>query len=68
MNLTFVPKPNVFQSVLRLNGLGCPQCSSPLVDTPIGVRTNGVTKDTHCVMCDFVSTYNTQTMVLAKRY
>jgi len=51
----------------KYNGLCCPRCSQELVDS-IGTKIQAEVKETHCLICDYVSTYNTKTFTLSKNY
>lgn len=44
-----------------LNGLSCPVCNAPLVDTLSGLSTSETIKDSYCPMCDFAGHYNINT-------
>lgn len=68
MQFQLIQNPNQVQMNIKPNGLGCPQCCSPLVDGFAGVNAHGLTKETHCLNCDYTSTYNVNTLVLAKQY
>lgn len=41
-----------------LNGLSCPNCKSPLVDTLSGETKDRKLKDCYCPMCEFTGSYN----------
>ncbi len=69
MTLTLTLAPQKSKGLGCTNGLGCPQCSAPLVDTLAGIiRSDNKTKDTHCTQCDYSSTYDITTLQLAKTY
>lgn len=48
------------------NGICCPRCSNELVDT--AKMAVGTRKEVECLICDFATIYNTQTMKLDKNF
>ena len=48
------------------NGIGCPRCSSELVDA--GTMATGNRKEVRCLICDYASFYNLNTMKLEKNF
>lgn len=41
-----------------LNGLLCPECKAPMVDTLDNTITDKKLKACHCPMCEFTGSYN----------
>lgn len=68
MKLQFATQTTMPQGGLRINGLGCPQCSAPLVDSIMAVNSNARFRECNCTLCDYVSTYNKETLELTKKY
>lgn len=59
-------KTPVLSFAPQYNGIGCPRCSSVLVNSTLYIRNNK--RETSCLICDYASSYNVQTFELDKKY
>lgn len=54
MNTTLAPVKSVQSQEIKLNGLGCPQCSSPLSDNVPQYEAHNHIKSMSCTNCDYI--------------
>lgn len=56
--LILTSAPNTLRGLGCLNGLSCPDCKSPLIDTLSTITEDRKLNQAHCPVCQWEGTYN----------